>query len=138
MVTGHFQRGCSSGQMVHRNTLLAKHLRKNMTSHEVRRWIALKRLKPRGFKFRRQVPLGRYVVDFACFAPMLVIEVDGGQHTRPDHERHDRDRDAWLRGQGFWVHRIWNYQIDQEFDAVMHAIDSLLSLDGKGAREAGG
>jgi len=109
-----------------------------MTSHEVRLWIALKRLKSRGFKFRRQVPLGRYVVDFACFSPRLVIEVDGGQHTLSEHERHDRDRDAWLRGQGFRVHRIWNYQIDREFDAVMDAIDFLLSLDGKGACEAGG
>ena len=124
--------------MVRRNTLIAKHLRKHMTSHEVRLWIALKRLKARGFKFRRQVPLGPYMVDFACFAPRLVIEVDGGQHTLPDHERRDRDRDDWMREQGFKVHRIWNYQIDQEFYAVMDAIDSLLSLDGKGAHAVGG
>ena len=137
-VTGSFRQRCSSGRMAYRNTLIAKHLRKNMTSHEVRLWIALKRLKPRGFKFRRQVPLGPYVVDFACFAPRLVIEVDGGQHTRLDQVRRDRDRDAWLRAKGFRVHRIWNYQIDREFDAVMDAIDALLSLDGKGAREAGG
>lgn len=117
---------------------MAKQLRKHMTSHEVRLWIALKRLKTHGFKFRRQVPIGRYIVDFACFSPRLVIEVDGGQHSLPSHKRRDRERDDWLRSQGFIVHRIWNYQIDQEFDAVTDRIDALLSLDGKGAREAGG
>ena len=117
-------------------TVFAKKLRKTMTPQEIKLWAALKRLKPRGLKFRRQVPLGHFIVDFACFSEKLVIEVDGGQHTSDKHARADAERDAWLRSRSFRAHRIWNYQIDHEFDAVMDGIAALLSLDGKGGREA--
>jgi len=93
-----------------------------MTPQETKLWTRLRALKPRGWKFRRQVPLGPYIVDFACFRPKLVIEVDGGQQTYDRHQAKDRERDAWLEGQGFQVHRAWNHEVDGEMDAVLDAI----------------
>ena len=59
-----------------------------------------------GYKFRRQQPLGRYIVDFVCLEKRVVVEVDGGQHA---HEATvDAERDRWLRDEGFIVLRFWN------------------------------
>jgi len=59
-----------------------------------------------GLKFRRQQPIGRYIVDFACFEEKIIIEADGGQHSVETGE--DTERDEWLRGQGFRVLSFWN------------------------------
>ena len=85
-----------------------KPLRSNMTDAERRLWYWLRAHRFAGHKFKRQVPLGRYVVDFACLNRSLVIEVDGGQHA--DSAR-DRQRDAWLRARGFEVLRFWNNDV---------------------------
>lgn len=70
-------------------------------------------------KFRRQQPIGPYVVDFVHFGARLVIEADGGQHNG---SANDAVRDAWLLGQGFTVLRLWNNDILQNIDAVLEAI----------------
>jgi very-short-patch-repair endonuclease len=103
-----------------------------MTPQEVKMWSALRALKRQGYRFRRQVPLGHYIVDFACFDPKLVIEVDGGQHTLDGHKRRDLERDRWLAGQEFAVHRVWNHEVNDNFEGVMDAIGEYLR--GKGAR----
>jgi very-short-patch-repair endonuclease len=102
----------------------ARALRKRLTPQEVKLWVKLRELKPLGFHFRRQAPIGRYVVDFASFRSRLVIEADGGQHGVPEGARSDQVRDAFLQSQGFRVIRFWNSDIDANLAGV---IDSVLS-----------
>ncbi|GBE05101.1 hypothetical protein BMS3Abin10_00721 [bacterium BMS3Abin10] len=61
-----------------------------------------------GLKFRRQEPVGKYIVDFVCFDRKVVIEVDGGQHAE---EGADKERDKWLNKEGFQVLRFWNNEV---------------------------
>jgi very-short-patch-repair endonuclease len=72
-----------------------------------------------GLKFRRQVPLGRYVADFLCLRHRLVVEADGPHH---EDGLHDETRDAWLRAQGFRVLRFINRRIQDGPDAVLTEI----------------
>ena len=85
--------------------LRARSLRREMTLPEGLLWREL-RLRPEGFKFRRQHPIGPVVVDFYCPAAKLVIEVDGEAHGMGDNPRRDIERDAWLRREGLRVLRI--------------------------------
>ncbi|GGK31421.1 endonuclease domain-containing protein [Salinarimonas ramus] len=109
------------------STQLARDLRKRMTRHEAKLWVALRRLRPAGFTFRRQVPIGPYVVDFACLKARLVVEVDGSQHGFDAHRAEDRLRDTWLAERGFLVARFWNYQVDRELGSVMDTIFARLT-----------
>ena len=86
----------------------AKKLRTNMTDAERRLWYHLRAHRFEGHKFKRQVPIGRYVVGFACLHRKLVVEVDGGQHSE---SARDRQRDDWLRANGFQVLRFWNHDV---------------------------
>ena len=80
-----------------------------------------------GAKFRRQVPVGCYIVDFLCKELGLVVEADGGQHT--EQEAYDARRTARLEAQGYTVIRFWNVDIMLETDAVLEAIaDSIRAL----------
>jgi len=101
-------------------------LRKNLTPQEVRLWVKLRALKPLGYHFRRQAPVGRYIVDFVCFHAKLIIEADGGQHGMPDGARADAARDAFLRSQGFWILRFWNSEIEDNLDGVIEVIQEAL------------
>src|SRR5579862_1933897 len=83
----------------------ARELRQRMTNAERKLWYALRDRRFARFKFRRQVPVGRFIADFVCFERRLVIEVDGGQHA--DSVR-DRWRDRWFAANGFRVLRFWN------------------------------
>ena len=76
-------------------------------------------------KFRRQHPLGRYIVDFVCLERLLVIEVDGGHHA--DQEEYDEARDCWLRGEGFLVLRFSDREVLTELDGVKQAVWSALA-----------
>ncbi|WP_417495824.1 endonuclease domain-containing protein [Maricaulis sp.] len=104
----------------------ARALRKRMTPQEVRLWNRLKTWRADGFVFRRHTPLGRYIVDFVCFTPKLVIELDGGQHNLDDHRAADAIRDAWLQGEGFPVLRIWNMDVHRNMDGVLISIRDAL------------
>jgi very-short-patch-repair endonuclease len=73
-----------------------------------------------GLKFKRQKPIGRYIVDFICIEHQLIIEVDGGQHS--DQMEYDDERTAGLESQGFTVLRFWNHQVLQEMDGVLERI----------------
>ena len=97
----------------------AKHLRKNLTEAERALWKHLRARQMNGFKFRRQAPIGRYVVDFVCYEKRLVIEVDGGQHALSEK---DAVRDEWLKQQGFSVLRYWNNDVLKNTDAVLEVI----------------
>jgi very-short-patch-repair endonuclease len=100
----------------------ARALRKRLTPQEVKLWVKLRELKPLGFHFRRQAPIGRYIVDFVSFGEAIVIEVDGGQHGMLESAKSDQQRDALLRSQGFRVLRFWNSDIDQNLSGVMETI----------------
>ena len=105
-------------------TARARRLRRDSTDAERHLWRALRNRQIDGHKVRRQVPLGPYVVDFACLDRHLVIEIDGGQHART--EPFDSRRTAWLESQGFTVLRFWNSEISAETDAVLSAIREAL------------
>jgi very-short-patch-repair endonuclease len=97
----------------------AKQLRQNLTDAERLLWRLLRAHRLCGQKFRRQHPLGPYIVDFVHLGAKLVVEADGGQHLGyvPDSER-----DAWLADRGYRVVRFWNDQILREPEAVLEAI----------------
>jgi very-short-patch-repair endonuclease len=102
----------------------AKLLRIGMTDAEQCLWSRL-RAQQLGAKFRRQHPIGSYVLDFACLMPKLAIEVDGSQHL--DQVEYDQRRDAWLVAQGFQVLRFWANEVLSETDAVVSRIHALLA-----------
>ena len=82
----------------------------------------LRKLDLEGSHFRRQVPIGPYVADFACMAARLVIELDGSQHGEDRHKAHDGVRTEWLEKQGYRVLRFWNNDIAKNMDGVMETI----------------
>ncbi|HWN44515.1 MAG TPA: DUF559 domain-containing protein [Thermoanaerobaculia bacterium] len=96
----------------------ARDLRQNMTDAERRLWREL-RGGSLGARFRRQVPIGPYIVDFASFRQRLVIEIDGGQHLG---DARDEARDAWLAEQGFRVLRFWNHEVLKNPEGVLEVI----------------
>ena len=103
----------------------AKILRIGMTEAERRLWSRL-RQEQLGVKFRRQHPLGTFVLDFVCLDAKLVVEVDGSQHI--DQQAYDDRRSAWLARQGYSVLRFWANQVLSETDAVVVRIIQSLGL----------
>ncbi len=97
----------------------AKQLRRNMTDVEVKLWNALRGRRFENYKFRRQVPIGKYIADFVCFEKRLIVELDGSQHQESNH---DEIRDAWLKAQNFRILRFWNIDINQALDGCLLAI----------------
>ena len=106
-----------------RSSDFAKSLRKNMTDAEQLLWRRLRAYRLGGQKFRRQHPIGPYIVDFVHLGAKLVIEADGSQHAESVS---DRERDAWLVARGYRVMRFWNDQILREPEAVLEHILILL------------
>ena len=98
----------------------ARQLRRNLTDAERALWQVLRNRQVSGYRFRRQAPIGPYVVDFVCFEIRLVIEVDGGQHI--ERADYDEGRTAWLEGAGFRVIRFWNNEVLLERESVRDAI----------------
>lgn len=97
----------------------ARYLRRHMTESENRLWRHLRAHRLDGQKFRRQQPIGPYVVDFVHFGARLIVEADGGQHN---HAPHDERRDDWLCKQGFRVLRFWNHEIMGNLEGVLATI----------------
>ncbi len=104
----------------------AKSLRTNQTEAEQRLWYHLRAHRFMGLKFKRQKPMGRYIVDFVCGDRRLIIELDGGQHA--EQVEYDQHRDAWLRSQGYTVLRFWNNEVMQQLEGVLEQIRLTLSL----------
>ena len=100
----------------------AKELRDNPTDAEAFAWQQLRNRRFANFKFRRQAPLGPYILDFVCFQYRVVVELDGGQHNEPAQKLHDARRAEWLKSQGFQVLRFWNHEILTEWNVVEEAI----------------
>jgi len=102
--------------------LFARHLRANQTDAEKRLWRVLRDFKARGFHFRRQVPIGAYVADFATMGAKLIVELDGGQHGEAAAKVNDAARTVFLNDQGFRVLRFWNDQVFADVDEVARVI----------------
>jgi very-short-patch-repair endonuclease len=91
-----------------------------MTEAEQRLWYHLRHRQVGHYRFRRQAPIGPYIVDFVCFEKRLIIEFDGSQHAVQVDE--DTQRADWLNAQGFRVLRFWNDQVFEDGEAVLEAI----------------
>ncbi len=104
----------------------ARELRRNETEVERRLWRALRDSGAVGAKFRRQVPIGPYVADFACIAYKLVIELDGGQHA--ENTRADAGRTRTLSARGFRVLRFWNNDVIENLDGVIETIRTVIEF----------
>jgi adenine-specific DNA-methyltransferase len=106
----------------------ARRLRKDMTDAERLLWRHLRNRQVGGWKFRRQHPIGPFIVDFVCIEKRVIIELDGGQHAR--NVEADAKRSAYLEQQGYRLLRFWNNEVFQHFEAVCTMIFSALSEDG--------
>jgi very-short-patch-repair endonuclease len=104
----------------------AKALRRDFTDAERIVWYGLRAHRLHGAGFRRQTPIGPYVVDFVCHAAKLVIEVDGGQHFEPKQIAHDTRRRAYLAAQGYRVLRFSNLDVMKNKSGVLEAIVAAL------------
>ena len=120
----------------------AKDLRTRMTDAERLLWKHLRAHRLNGQKFRRQQPIGPYIVDFVHLGERLIIEADGGQHN---DNAADQERDDWLNAEGYRVMRFWNNDILQNTDAVLEEIFKAVSpspcpspLKGEGTLQRGG
>ena len=105
-------------------TDVAKRLRHGMTDAERVLWREVRAHRFAGFKFKRQEPLGLYVVDFVCYEAKLIIELDGGQHA--NQQEADAERTRWLESRGFRVVRFWNNDVLANTAGVMQEIEKEL------------
>lgn len=110
----------------------ARLLRHNSTDVEQIMWNILRAHQVNGLHFRRQQPIGKYIVDFVCFSQKIIIELDGGQHSTPDNIEKDKIRTAFLEKEGFKVIRIWNDDVIKNIEGTYEYILSSLAPCGRG------
>jgi adenine-specific DNA-methyltransferase len=104
-------------------TSRSRALRRDSTEAEKKLWSVLRNRQLNGLKFRKQVEIGSYIVDFLCPEKRLIIEVDGGQHA-PER---DARRTAYLESQGFRIIRFWNNDVLENLDGVWTTIEESLT-----------
>lgn len=107
----------------------AKRLRHEATRQENHLWYDCLRDYP--LRFQRQKAIGNYIVDFYCHAAGLAIELDGSQHFEEDAQKYDKQRTAFLNGQGIQVLRVANIDVDRNFEGVCMQIDAAVKQAGK-------
>ena len=113
--------------MIRPDTGRARNLRRNQTVAEKALWLRLRDKQLEGLKFRRQHPIGSYIVDFVNLDKRLIIEIDGGHHNEPLTETADVQRTKDLEAMGYQVVRFWNNDILQNIDGVTFKIKEHLS-----------
>ena len=101
------------------SSTLARQLRRRSTDAEIALWRILRASSLAGIKFRRQQPIGPYIVDFISFSHHLIVECDGGQHA---DSASDTARDMWFAEQGFRTLRFWNHEILANREGVIQVI----------------
>ncbi len=104
---------------------MARRLRHNATDAERRLWLRLRNRQVGGVKFRRQVPIGTFIADFASVEAKLVVEVDGSQHAEAIEA--DRQRSDALGSAGYLVLRFWNNDVLDNIDGVVSEIERTLA-----------
>jgi very-short-patch-repair endonuclease len=107
-------------------TEAARKLRRGQTEEEKRLWFKLRENQAGGFKFRRQEPIGKYIVDFVNLEHKVVIENDGGIQQSPETRKNDRQRTRWIKSEGFKVIRFWNSSIMKDLDGVANKVTEKL------------
>jgi len=112
--------------MRHQLTKFARKLRKEQTPQEAKLWALVRRKSFKDFKFRRQYPIGNYIVDICCPEKRLVIELDGGQHSEEKQIEIDKERERFLKNRGYKILRFWNNDIDKNIEGVFDKIDQWL------------
>ncbi|MDE2383586.1 MAG: endonuclease domain-containing protein [Alphaproteobacteria bacterium] len=105
----------------------ARAMRQDMTPAEQILWNCLRNKALGGFKFSRQVPIGKFIADFVCRSERLVIEVDGATHSEAHELKHDWQRSQWLRSRGYEIHRVWNQDVYENLAGVLDTV--LLKLN---------
>ena len=105
---------------------LSKNLRTKQTPWESRLWYFLRGGRFYGLKFKRQVSMGKFIVDFCCNEKKLIIELDGSQHNQIDNFI-DKERDYFFKLHGYKVLRFWNNDIDDNIDGVLEKIKIVIS-----------
>ncbi|MDP2744175.1 MAG: endonuclease domain-containing protein [Dehalococcoidia bacterium] len=108
-------------------TAFARQLRQKQTDAERALWARLRRKSIAGARFRRQQPVDRYIVDFACLEEHLVIEIDGGQHAGDNGVSRDERRSMRLRQLGYRVLRFWDNEVLTNTDGVVERITEVLT-----------
>jgi very-short-patch-repair endonuclease len=103
-------------------TDFARGLRRRQTEAEKALWMRLRSRQFEGLKFRRQQPIGAYIVDFVSFSKRLVVEVDGGQHGESETRARDEERTEWLGEKGYRVLRFWDNDVLKNIEGVMERI----------------
>ena len=106
----------------------AKEMRSNMTTAEAEMWYRLRAKRFFGLKFKRQVPIGNYIVDFLCPEKMVIIELDGGQHNENQNITKDNERTEYLTSLGYTVIRYWNNDVQTNIDSVLEDLMNKLEL----------
>lgn len=108
-------------------TRLARGQRKVSVNAEAIVWRALRDRRCGNFKFRRQVPIGRYIADFVCFEKKLVVEIDGPSHEHEGQILHDAVRDDWFWREGFRILRLPNDLVVGSPDIAIQQITAALN-----------
>lgn len=103
-------------------TELARQLRKNATPQERVIWKLVRNSNIKHCRFKRQEPIGNYIVDFVCHEKMLIIEIDGGQHNEELNIKADNIRTKYLESKGYKILRFWNNEIDNNISGVYEKI----------------
>jgi very-short-patch-repair endonuclease len=119
-------RWSKAGMGVRKAVQRARELRRNPTDTERKLWHHIRDKQMENFRFRRQRPIGKYIVDFICLEANLVIELDGGQHA--DQQQYDAERTKYLTSQGLHVLRYWNNDVMQNIEGVLEDIRAALML----------
>lgn len=130
--------GEDEGEGMDKKILFARQLRKDQTDVEQILWEFLRNRRFNAVKFRRQHPIGPYVVDFVSLDKKLIIELDGGQHNTESGKEKDKERKIWLEQQGFQLLRFWNNEVISDLDNVLEVIHNALTSPRPSPRRRGG
>ena len=103
-----------------------KKLRKSATPQEIIVWSRLRAKRFHNLKFKRQYPVGKYIVDFICLDKKLIIEIDGFQHKEENQERYDKERTNYLEELGFKILRFWNNEVNNNLEGVFLKIEEFI------------
>ena len=93
-----------------------------MTEFETQLWQHLRDRRFFKVKFRRQVPIQKYIADFVCFEKRIIIELDGSEHNEDNQKEYDKKRDEFFKSQGYVVLRFWNNDLSNNFEGVLSKI----------------
>ena len=106
----------------------SRQLRKNMTLQEKKLWSVIRNRQFFGYRFRRQFPIGQYIVDFICREKKIIIEIDGGQHNEDINVYYDNRRTEYLIAEGYKVIRFWNNDIDKNIGGVYEKLKEIFNI----------